>query len=130
MNTEPKFKHYETIGSWVFAPYSSYDEPRFVPTLWDTYKRDEYGKFRLAYRLRQSVRDPTILFEGEDFFTPNAVDSNQTVAAIMNFLCLKPGDTDSEYFEHYTPAQLEFATTHGETLWCEVAATFGEEACA
>ncbi len=29
-----------------------------------------------------------------------------------------PGDTDAEFFEGYTPEQLEWVTTHGEELDC------------
>ena len=35
---------------------------------------------------------------------------------LLAFLSLKPGDTDPEYFEGYTPEQLEFARQEGESL--------------
>jgi hypothetical protein len=49
-------------------------------------------------------------------WTPGAIDSEEVIKTAMTFLSLRPGDTDSEYFENYTPEQLEFANTHGEVL--------------
>ena len=33
---------------------------------------------------------------------------------------MKPGDTDSEFFEDYTPAQIDFVTQYGEEI-CMIA---------
>ncbi len=70
----------------------------------------------------------TVLFEGEDFgCSPmHGIDSDATVAAIMAFLTLRPGDTDPEYFADYTPEQLAYCSEHAETLSCEVDCRFGE----
>lgn len=64
----------------------------------------------------------TVLFEGEDFgCSPcHAVDSDATVEGIMSFLTLRPGDTDAEYFESYTQAQLNYCAEHAEALRSEV----------
>jgi hypothetical protein len=56
-----------------------------------------------------------------------AIDSDKAVGSLMGFLTLRPGDTDSEYFESYTPEQMHFAETHAEALACEVMARFGED---
>ena len=48
----------------------------------------------------------------------------KTVAAIMGFLTLRPGDTDRDYFDSYTAEQIEFRDTHAETLACEVYSRF------
>lgn len=71
----------------------------------------------------------TVLFEGEDLgCSPmHAIDSDESVAALMGFLTLRPGDTDAEYFENYTPEQMEFCQQHAESLSCEVQARFGDE---
>lgn len=71
---------------------------------------------------------PVTLFEGDDFGASplHAVDSDETVAALMGLLTLRPGDTDPDYFADYTPEQLRFCTEHAETLACEVEARFGE----
>ena len=38
------------------------------------------------------------------------------MAGVLAFLSLKPGDTDPEFFEDYTPEQLAFARAEGENL--------------
>lgn len=38
------------------------------------------------------------------------------MGALLGFLALRPGDTDAEYFERYTPEQLDFAAEHGDEL--------------
>lgn len=73
----------------------------------------------------------TILFQGEDFgVSPcHAEDSDQAICALMGFLTLKPGDTDREYFDNYTPEQMEWAESYAcEVIACDVAA-YEEEQC-
>lgn len=87
--------------------------------LWDTGERPPNGHPQLAYRL--CVAEGTrwvLIFSGEEFGgSPlHAVDSNDTLGAILAFLSLRPGDTDATYFERYTPRQLEFAEQHGDGL--------------
>ena len=58
----------------------------------------------------------------------HSIDSDQAVAALMGFLTLKPGDTDREYFDAYTPEQLAWAQSYEpELLEMEVINRFGEE---
>ncbi len=45
-----------------------------------------------------------------------AIDSEAAKSLVMSLFAMKPGDTDSEYFDSYTPEQLDFAKTYGETL--------------
>ena len=63
-----------------------------------------------------------ILFAGADFGVPpiHSVDGPEPVQALMNFLCLRPGDTDDAYFDRYNEAQLTFARDHAESLQVEV----------
>ena len=65
---------------------------------------DRYGKSVLAYRFFHRGR---LLFAGADFHCSplHAVDADATVAGVLAFLSLKPGDTDPEYFEGYTPGR-------------------------
>jgi hypothetical protein len=44
-----------------------------------------------------------VLFQGEDFAgSPlHTDDLDETVAALLSFLSLRPGDTDREYFDNY-----------------------------
>jgi len=86
--------------------------------LYDTFQR-RHGKDILAYEFY--YRD-VLVFEGSDFGCApmHAIDSDRTIGALLSFLSLKPGDTDAEYFESYTPEQMAFAEAEGENLSCYV----------
>jgi hypothetical protein len=87
----------------------------FLLKLWDTHRSDRYGKTILAYKLFDNGR---LIFKGDDFHCSplHALDSNATVAGLLAFLSLKPGDTDSEWFEAYSPAQLTWCRIRAEEL--------------
>jgi hypothetical protein len=46
----------------------------------------------------------------------HSTDGAGTLAAIICFCSLQPGDTGPEHFETYTPRQLEWCRQWGETL--------------
>lgn len=81
----------------------------FTLRMWDTFIQDWLGQTRLTYQLKDGRR---IIFAGDDFSgSPlHADDSLETVAGLLGCLTLKPGDTDREYFEKYTPKQMN---------WCQ-----------
>lgn len=54
------------------------------------------------------------------------VDGDDAKELVCSLLGMKPGDTDSEYFENYTPEQLAFAEQYGETVDCYAMDRFGE----
>ena len=59
--------------------------------------------------------DGEVLFEGNGY-RPAAIrlkqqSLEQQALGLLAFLTLQPGDTDEEYFENYTPAQLAWATS-------------------
>ena len=93
----------------------SWRSGRFELDLFATNQTDWRGQSRLAYTFRDGGK---VIFEGQDFAgSPlHADDSSATVAALLSFLSLRPGDTDREYFERYTPEQLEWARANGEEL--------------
>lgn len=110
-------------------PYRRGCGPRFQLSIFDTGKFDSRGCSVLAYALKQHEGGrASVLFEGSDFRPSplHADDSDATVAALLGFLTLRPGDTDREYFEDYTPAQLEFCAQHAEALGAESFYRFGE----
>jgi hypothetical protein len=80
----------------------------FTLKLWDTHRVDGYRKTILAYKLFDQGR---LIFKGEDFHCSplHAIDSLETVEALLAFLTLRPGDTDPEYFANYTPQQLAWS---------------------
>ncbi len=100
---------------------------RYSLTVWDTHRRDHRGQSVLGYEL--VMRDPReTVFRGEDFAgSPlHADDSDATMGALLSFLCLRPGDTDADYFRDYTPAQLDWARAESEELYHAVCDRFGE----
>lgn len=74
------------------------------------------GRNNLAYEF--IAPDGSILFAGEDFGSSpmDAIDSDNTLRSLLSFLTLRPGDTDAEYFENYTPQQMAFAQGDAEYL--------------
>lgn len=95
----------------------------------DSGELDDRGVTRIAYRL--TMREPgakasVVIFDAKDYCgSPmHADDSDQNVEGLMAFLTLRPGDTDDEYFESYTPEQHAFAEQHAESLSGEVSCRF------
>jgi hypothetical protein len=121
---------YIPVRRCIFRLNDSGGKLSFILSLWDTGSVDSTGKTRLAYRLvmkRPGRRFYHPVFDGSDFCASplHAIDSDETVKALMGFLCLRPGDTDREYFDSYTSDQLDFAEAHAEALQAEVYNRFG-----
>lgn len=97
----------EHIRTWTEGPYKL--------DMWDTFRRDSFGKSVLRYEFRH---DEELIFEGEDFCpgASTAIDSDEAVASLLGFLSLSPGDTDEEYFDDYTEAQIAWRDEHAEDL--------------
>jgi hypothetical protein len=115
----------------ILRPYLKGAGPVFTLETFATARSDWRGQTKIAYRLLQrdpGSRRPRIIFEGSDFSgSPmHADDSDATIASLLGFLTLRPGDTDRDYFEAYTPEQLEFCEQHAETLSAYVGDRFGE----
>lgn len=105
----------------IFEPYRK--GPSFTLTMWEAVGGVRY---RLTQREGHKRR---VLFEGSDVECSaphSAIDSDEAVRVLMNFLTLRPGDTDWEYFENYTDSQREFCDQRAEDLACEVMRRFGE----
>lgn len=45
------------------------------------------------------------------------IDGIEARELVMSLFAMRPGDTDRDYFDGYTPEQLEWAIAHGEELW-------------
>ena len=102
---------YEKIKVWA--------KDGFRLTLYNPNRRDHMGKNVLAYRFTDKGK---VIFQGEDFACSpmHSVDSLSTVYSLLGFLSLRPGDTDKEYFDKYTPEQLAWADERAEYLSCLV----------
>lgn len=64
-----------------------------------------------------------ILFAGDDF-RPSPLhnqDDLESIISLFGFITLKPGDTDSEYFDNYNEMQLAWANSFEcEQLKCRI----------
>ena len=78
--------------------------------------------------LRARVR--RVIFKRGDTYCAvprgTTLDGDDAKELVCSLLGMKPGDTDSEYFEHYTPEQLAFAEQYGETVDMYAMDRFGE----
>lgn len=123
----------EPIRRVRLAPYRKGMGPSFTLTLWDPGRTMGDGymrKDRIGYQLvRHENGEREVLFHGDDIGLPpgTCMDSDATVRSVLNWLTLRPGDTDAEYFESYTPRQMEWAGSEAEMLSCYVMDRFGEE---
>lgn len=81
---------------------------------------DSMGKCRMAYQLMGL--DNQVIFEGDDFCASpmHSCDGIESALDLMGFLTLRKGDTDQDYFDSYTPQQLEFSEQNAEELQCLV----------
>lgn len=54
--------------------------------------------------------------------TPRAghwsLDGDEAREAVLACVAMRLGDTDADYFDHYTPTQLDWASRNGEALSC------------
>lgn len=67
-------------------------------------------------------RNGATIFEGADFSAGTELTYGEAARGIVGFLTLREGDTDSEYFDHYTPDQIAWRDECAEGL-----AMFGME---
>lgn len=116
----------------IFRPYRPGQGPSFELRMWDTHKRDAHGRTNIGYVLTIRAHKgakAVPLFIGDEFFCSpmHADDSDESVRGLMSFLTLKPGDTDAEFFEKYTPGQLAYCSAHAESLALEVFHRYGED---
>lgn len=98
-----KGKEMELIKVWRKAG--------FTLRIYNTGRCDRRGQSVLAYDLKDGRK---VIFSDADFARSpmDADDSLETVSALLGFLTLKPGDTDREYFDKYSDAQMD---------WCQSA---------
>jgi hypothetical protein len=78
-------------------------------TISDSGKRDGMGKAICIYSLVSPDGDE--IFNGADLHCSPMHDpeSDDSIRALLGFLTLRPGDTDADYFDSYTPEQLAWA---------------------
>jgi hypothetical protein len=111
----PEVEGWEHVRTWQYPEEKP--DPEFRLELYDTGKPipDVPMRTYLGYKF---YHKGTLVFEGEEF-KPSPLhtdDGDQSVGALLAWLSLAPGDTHREYFDSYTPAQLDFAKSYGEEL--------------
>ena len=82
-------------------------------------KLDRGGTFQSRWTLTYNFYyKGDLLFSGSDYSPSPLYDfaSNQSLAEMVGWLSLKPGDTDEEYFDNYTEDQLRFAEDHSDDM--------------
>ncbi|MFI5300532.1 MAG: hypothetical protein ACHREM_20790 [Polyangiales bacterium] len=120
----------------LFTPYRVNMGPSYRLRVWlvgrDPKSTPMVPRMLVGYELTQFdkgfTRQGTLLFRGTDY-SPSPMarwDSKESMAGLMGFLTLKPGDTDDDYFKKYTPEQKLFARTHAESLSMAAIDEFGE----
>lgn len=96
-----------------------------------TNRCDRRGQTYIAYEFKSP--EGLTIFEGSDFagWPSHADDSDETLRCLLGFLTLRPGDTDKEYFDEYTPEQLAFCSEHAEylSLWADEESAMAFENC-
>lgn len=105
------FEKYDWLRTW-----NDPDGHGFRLNLYDTGKTcPEDGKTLIAYRFWHKLR---LIFQGADIWVPptQTIDGDETVRTVLTFLSLRPGDTDREFFDYYTAAQLRWVDEHAQTL--------------
>jgi hypothetical protein len=124
----------DIIRRCYFRPYLPGKGPTFSLVVWDTGRRNPPNalgsRCYLGYQLYIKANGKRrLLFEGDDF-SPSplcAIDSDEAVCMLMGYLTLRPGDTDREYFDNYTPEQLHYCEQWAESLNGEVSARYEDE---
>jgi hypothetical protein len=110
----------------IFRPYLKGKGPVFTLRMYEPTRWGRAGgeRPRIGYRLFMSGK---LLFEGDDYGPSqmHSWDGDESVEALMSFLTLRPGDTDADYFDKYTPGQLAYCSEHAEALSAEVETRFG-----
>lgn len=86
--------------------------------LYDTGRSGHLGKSQLGYRFADSRMGTEPIFEDDDFYASplDAIDSAATIAAVLVFLSLRPGDTDMEALAAYSTRQTEWMELYAEEL--------------
>lgn len=106
-------------------------------TRWDGFRSRDYVSFELCVRGAVTIPSrPSIpevksfewfTFEGWIGLPPGvAIDSDEALRECWQAAAMKPGDTDSEFFESYPARLLEIVREHGEAIAYEAMNRFGE----
>jgi hypothetical protein len=109
MTTSLEERYGEPMRVWTDP-----DGNGFKVEMFDSPERDRHGKWKVPYRFGHNGE---AIFDGTLGASPmHATDGPETLAAILTFCSLQPGDTDPDYFDDYSERQLAWCRQWGETL--------------
>jgi len=87
--------------------------------MYDTGRRDSRGMTRIeveADRLDLNSGERKVLFSGSDLYMSPGMgtcdDSDAMVKCAVSMVAMRPGDTDSDWFDNYSPDQLEWSRSY------------------
>lgn len=91
----------------------------------------------MSWRADGQRRGTVVFPRGATYCAVTSSMTTDGIAArelVTSLFCMKPGDTDADYFEGYTPEQLAWVEQWAETLDCEKQARYcdpetGEPRC-
>jgi hypothetical protein len=93
------------IRAWEASRYDADGRPRYPNS----------NHTRLDCELRYNGQ--VIFAKGDTYCaTPGCIDDDDAKELVTSLFCMKPGDTDSDYFESYTPEQLAWVEQHADAL--------------
>lgn len=129
-------RSYDMLRHVIFTPNRN-SGPRFHLWTLDC-GPSATGKHRIGYvfkayrwtsmggKRNRSVSE-TVFADCDFYCAPqHPIDSDACIRSLMNFLTLRPGDTDADYFANYSEAQRDFADMDAEAVSMEVLNRFGE----
>lgn len=74
------------------------------------------GIMRRAYYSYILTHDGEHIFYGNDYSPSPGADDADIIGQLLDFLSLRKGDTDDEYFKDYTPEQLLWVEEYADEL--------------
>lgn len=118
----------ERIRFARLSPYRKGMGPTFRVEIWDTFTRDYRGCSNLIARLYmyEGGKRTHVLDQRFAMGVFQTDDGDAAMQAAITGVAMKPGDTDSEFFEGYTEAQLDVVKEHGESLALVAYDRYGE----
>lgn len=96
------------------------DRPTIIIHAFDANMTDSTGHSRIDVEVRMGGK--VVFPRGATYCGMSrgtCLDGIAAKEAVLALVAMRPGDTDDDYFDSYTPEQLAFAGEYGEDLECE-----------
>lgn len=98
-------------------PMRTWNDPDgygFRVELYETSRTSDWGKSVVEYKF---YHQGELIFQ-DSICVPGtrSVDGDETLALVIGWCCLRPGDTDKNFFNGYSERQMDWCREFGETL--------------